>query len=385
MIDLCLIDPETRANKNVPNIGLAYISACLQKMKIDHRIIDQDIMPFPLKRYMKIEAQKYGISVKSNTYRKAQEIVKDLGGSKNIIWGGPQVRDAPERCKRENPEVSEFIEGYYDYFGYKPQPENLDDIPFPRYDSFDSKYYLSDSFQTGVTPYPIITSRGCPYRCIFCASDKHFKFRSPRNCLEELIFARKRYNIKSFQVLDDNFILLPERAVEICKLIKSLKLTWFCHNGIRADQLTLEIAQSMKEAGCIHISVGIESSDPEVLRISKKGETIEQIEQAIRVAQQVGMSVNGFFIIGLPGSSYEKDIKSWEWAKKMNIRSHFGILVPMEGSELYERYKENITGDPIDGLFYDDRGEMNCVYETPDYPANKRIELYNKIMGGRRI
>jgi hypothetical protein len=57
----------------------------------------------------------------------------------------------------------------------------------------------------------------------------------------------------------------------------------------------------------------------------------------------------------------------------------------MEGSELYREYNQNIINDPIDGLFYNDRGEMNCVYETPDYPCKKRIELYNKVMGRRRI
>jgi radical SAM superfamily enzyme YgiQ (UPF0313 family) len=372
----CLIDPETNANTNVPNIGLAYISAALIRLGVSHKIVDQDIKPFPKDRFKKVKADKYGISVKFNVLHEAERIT-ELLGKERVLWGGPYVRNVDVEV--------EFIRGYWDQILL--ETNNLDDLPFPDYDQFDSKEFIEDNFKTGYWFYPLMTSRGCPFQCIFCSSDKKFNKRSAKNCLDEIEHAIKKYKIKAFQILDDNFIMDKSRALEFCEGVKKFNLKWMCPNGIRADMFDYEIGIAMKESGCFHISFGIESIDNKVLKEIKKGETFEQIEKAVILACKLGFSVNGFFILGLPGSSYESDLASYEWAKTKGIKAHFGILVPITGTPLErsEDYKKFINYEILSkALFFDDKNEMVVAYETPEYPKEKRIELYNKIMGFRK-
>lgn len=374
---ICLIDPETNANTNVPNIGLAYISAAMTKLNKPHKIIDQDTMPKPKDRFKKVKADKYGISVKFNVLNEARRITNEIGKDK-VFWGGPHMRKYKE-------EGVECVEGYYDQILLKTN--NLDEMPFPDYDNFDSIDFIRDNFKTGYWFYPIMTTRGCPFQCTFCSSDKKFNKRSADNCIKEIKHALDKYKIKAFQILDDNFIMDKKRAIEFCKGIKPLNMRWMCPNGIRADMFDEELAKEMKDAGCFHISFGIESSDPKVLKAINKGETIEQIEKAIDIALKYKFSVNGFFILGLPESSYESDLKSWEWAKSKKIQAHFGVLVPIPGTEIEkdEKNKKNINYDLLNNsIFFDDKNEMVIAYETPEYPKEKRLELYNKIMGNRR-
>ncbi|MHA1383241.1 MAG: B12-binding domain-containing radical SAM protein [Candidatus Helarchaeota archaeon] len=381
------IDPKTNANTNVPNIGLAYISAALFKLKIPHKIIDQDMMPFPKDRFLK-EKGDFGISVKFNTLNEVKRITKLIHKKypkSRIIWGGPHMRNKKvvENLKKEFPYV-EFKAGYYDQ--ELLNTNNLDEIPFPRYENFDSFDFIFDNFRTGFWRYSMMTSRGCPFNCTFCNSDKIFRARSANNCIEELKYAKKQYKIKGFQILDDNFIMIKKRAINFCEKVKLLDMDWILPNGIRADLITEELAKKMWEAGCKLISFGIECTDEEVLKKIKKGETFAQIEKGVKIAKKY-FQVNGFFIIGLPGSSYKKDLKSYEWAKQMRISAHFGLLVPIPGTEIETNpeTKKYINYELLDkAIFFDDKNEMICAYETPDYPAEKRIELYNKFMGYRK-
>lgn len=385
---MIFIDPQTNANTNVPNIGLAYISAALYKLQIPHKIIDQDIMPFPKDRFLKEKEDDFGISVKFNILNEAKRITKLIHKKypkSKIFWGGPHMRnkEVVKNLKREFPYVI-FKEEYYDQELLKTN--DLDKIPFPRYEDFDSFDYIMDNFRTGFWSYSMITSRGCPFKCTFCNSDKNFRARSADNCINELEYAQKNYKIKRFQILDDNFIIIKERVFKFCRKVKELNMDWMLPNGIRADLITEELAEQMKEAKCLMISFGIECADEGVLKEVHKGETLSQIEKGIKIAKKY-FQVNGFFIIGLPGSSYEKDLKSYEWAKQIGIIAHFGILVPIPGTEIETdpKTKKYVNYELLDkAIFFDDENDMVCAYETPDYPAEKRLELYNKIMGHRK-
>lgn len=329
---MIFVDPEGKGNINVPNIGLAYISVGLQK---DHRIIDLCTFPYPRNRFLHYQSDWLGISVKMNNYRNAvriSKLYKRKYPQAKIVWGGPQIPCAYDRIKKENPYVDLFI-GEWDY------TEDLDSLPFPNYSKFDSYDYLVKQWQSNLRYYPIITSRGCPYSCTFCASHlisgKKWRARSAENCFEELKLVKKRWSINSFQILDDCFNIDKKRVMEFCELIRPLELRWSCANGIRADRFDEDMAKAMKEANCQHVSFGIESIVPEVLEAVKKGETVEQIEKAVDIAKAYFKGVAGFFIIGLPNSSYEKDLYNLHWVMKKGILAHFSYLVPFEGTELY--------------------------------------------------
>ena len=211
-----------------------------------------------------------------------------------------------------------------------PQPFN-DDLPFPQYELFDSFNIFQKNWRTGHWLYPIFTSQGCPYQCVYCAAkNRPYQTRSIENCYQELKWAKQRYGIKSFQILDDCFNLKPERVIEFCQRIKELDLSWFCSNGLRIDGFSEKLAQSLIGAGCREVSFGIESLDPDVLKNIKKGIDLPMIERAVKIAKKYFRFVNGFFIIGLPGSSYEKDLVSLHWALKMGINAHFSYYLPFD-------------------------------------------------------
>jgi radical SAM superfamily enzyme YgiQ (UPF0313 family) len=140
-----------------------------------------------------------------------------------------------------------------------------------------------------------------------------------------------------------------------------LGLAWICANGLRADRFDEDMARSMKESGCSYISFGVESAVSEVLETIKKGETIEQIEEAIDIAKRYFFGINGFFMIGLPKSNYQKDLYSLKWAKDKGINAHFSYYIP---------YEELIKNDY---LFY---GE-GAYPVSKEYPQRLQKRIYD--------
>ncbi|MBW2044762.1 MAG: radical SAM protein [Deltaproteobacteria bacterium] len=329
-----LIDPRGERNVTYPNVGLAYVSASLKE---EHRVIDQYLVPFPEDRYLGYKTDWLGISVKMTTCKEAMRIsrvYRQRYPGVKVIWGGAHVSCAYDKMSKENPEI-ELFKGEWDY------TDDLDCLPFPDYSKFDSFEYLRSAWHKGTLPYPLITSRGCPYDCLYCATcltaGKKWRARSVENCYQELLMATQKFHIRSFDILDDTFNLDKQRVISFCRVIKNLGLRWSCGNGLRADRFDEDIARAMAAAGCQHVSFGVESVAPEVLAAIKKGVDIEQIEKAVETARKY-FAVAGFFIIGLPCSDYEKDLSSLKWAMQRQIGAHFQYLVPFEGTQLLKDY-----------------------------------------------
>ncbi len=262
------------------------------------------------------------------------------------------------------------------------EPEkNLDSLPFPDYGNFSSVIKNDGK----ITDYPLTTSRGCPYMCVFCCSHiitgRTWRARSPENVVAELVQAKQKYGIRSVAILDDNFTLERDRAFRICELVveKKLDLKMRCLSGVRADKLDMELLKKMKEAGFSHLSVGIESVNPVVFKAVKKGETLDAIKGAIENAKNVGIKINGFFVIGLPYSTYERDLESIRFAKSMGITCWWSMATPFPHTELWDWVNEN-------GRWLRDfrnaapSGIEEVVFDTPDYPADKRKEAFRKAL-----
>lgn len=317
MGEYIFINPEARVNQNIPNLGLVYAAT-----RLGVRVIDLNTRPNPKDRYLRIEAEILGISVQSRTLSAAREIAR--------------------KYKEKYPQASiKSVSGFLDVlccYPYMNFEERIhfdepfsDNYPFPNYELFDSFKIFAANWRSGRWNYAIMTSQGCPYQCIYCSSrNRKWLSRSAENSIEELRQAKEKWGIISFDIIDDCFNINKKRLLKFCELVKPLKLTWTCANGLRADLFDEEIARAITEAGCRHISFGVETTDPEILKSIKKGETIEQIEKAIIIAKKYAQSVSGFFIIGLPGSSFQKDLTSLKWAEKMGIGAHFSYYVPSD-------------------------------------------------------
>jgi radical SAM superfamily enzyme YgiQ (UPF0313 family) len=260
---------------------------------------------------------------------------------------------------------------------------DLDMLSFPEYDLFTQ---ISKEFIR--TAYPLVTTRGCVYKCSYCSvpkiSGRRFRKRSPDNIIEELQWARKKYAVTSFEIIDDIFNLDIERCKTICLALirENVGMTWSCPNGVRADRIDKELAELMFKSGCRSVMVGIESADPIVLASVNKGETIDDIERGICIFQDAGITVGGYFIVGLPGDSLESQKRSVEFAKELGISAHFNMLMPYPGTELWHWAETNarFLRESEDGLhFADDSDKVNIVIETDDFTASERRHAYEMV------
>jgi radical SAM superfamily enzyme YgiQ (UPF0313 family) len=260
---------------------------------------------------------------------------------------------------------------------------HLDELQYPDYSLFPGA--VQDTLRTG---YPLVTSRGCAFQCVYCSvpliSGRRFRKRSPEKILDELRGAVSRYGVRAFEIIDDAFNLDMDRAKEFCRqLIQSdLRLFWSCPNGLRADRVDKELAMLMHQAGCRSIMVGIESAVPDVLASIHKGETIEDIEQGIRRFQKAGIRVGGYFIIGAPGDSYRAQEKNVEFIRKTGITAHFNMLIPYPGTALWEwtRAHARYLADIEEGLHFSDSvDKVQPVFETDDFTAADRRKAYTMV------
>ena len=327
---MLFINPDSSVNRDLPNLSLAYAATYFNV-----KVIDLNTKPSNSNRYLDEETDILGISVKSSTYSKATEIANEY---------------KKKYPKSKIKSVSGFLDVQccYPFLDFENKIEHKEEFsdkyPFPKFEFFDSFDIFQKKWASGEWSYTIMTSQGCPFQCIYCASrNRRWKSRSARNCYEELKHVKEKYKIKSFQINDDAFNINKNRVIEFCELIKPLKLKWSCTNGLRADLFDEEIAKAMAKSGCKNVSFGVESLDPEVLKNVKKGETPEKIRIAIKIAKKYFRNVNGFFIIGLPGATYKTDLDSLKWVIKEGINGQFCHYTPFSESSqlnktLYGKY-----------------------------------------------
>lgn len=253
--------------------------------------------------------------------------------------------------------------------------KDLDSVPFPDYSVFDSI--------DAIRNYPLVTSRGCPYLCTYCCvkdvMGRKWFARNVDGIIRELEEAKRKYNIESFNVQDDNFSLDIKRAKEFCdRLAESgLDLKWSCPNGIRADRVDEELMRKMRKSGCFAIALGIESGVSEEFDAIKKGEGLDAIVKTAELARENKIWVFGNFIIGLPHSTLASIRESVKFAKSLRLESCiFNLLVPFPGTEVYEWAKANgkTLMDWKDGFTQGKNPKV--VFETPEFPERDRLRAY---------
>jgi radical SAM superfamily enzyme YgiQ (UPF0313 family) len=187
-----------------------------------------------------------------------------------------------------------------------PVIENLDDIPFPDYSLVDVGSY--SRVVNGRRSLSILTSRGCPYECVFCNSNvigrsQRVRFRSAQNVVEEIIFLKETWGMNAFRFEDDTFTLNLARLKEINRLLKNEGIIYRCFG--RVNHCTREVTDLLYESGCRHIAFGAESGSPEILRRMMKGQTVDHIRRGIRNAKASGLRVRVFLLVGFPGETWE--------------------------------------------------------------------------------
>jgi len=227
--------------------------------------------------------------------------------------------------------------GKYVYNGFSDRITDLDALPFP---DRDLLIYQDRYLKTGLAS--IMASRGCPFKCSFCASvpiwGQKTVFRSPDNIVKEIKYLHDKYRIKEFRFFDDTFTANKSNVIKFCKLLISAfgkkKFTWWCLSRVNAVDETVLLW--LKEAGCTQIHLGVESGSDKVLKLMRKGITTKQVESAVALAKRHGFWVNTFFMIGLPYETLEDMRQTIDFIKKINPDSvNLCTFTPYPGTELY--------------------------------------------------
>jgi len=262
---------------------------------------------------------------------------------------------------------------------------DVSSLPFPAYDLFPIREYVDAKI-------PIVTSRGCPYQCTFCAMKKSmgvaWRPRTPENIVAEL---KHWYNqgFRQFHFVDDNFTLDMVRAEVLCDAIiqSGMKIKWDLRNGIRADRVNEQLLQKMKDSGCFYFAFGIESMDQQVLDKMKKNLKVEVIYEAVKIAEKVGIPFGGFFIIGLLDDTYEKFLKSYEFAKKIPFEEvRFYNPIPFPGTELYQELVERKLLRFDSDRYLNDSSKTfseEPIFATPEFTVGERkkaLKMGQKLM-----
>lgn len=228
----------------------------------------------------------------------------------------------------------------------RPLIEELDRLPFPARDLVNLDLYRPQvHLYRGRKSTTLITSRGCPARCTFCATGvtlgNRIRFHSPQYVLSEIEHLVKAYGVQDVIIVDDTFTASAQRTKEICRLIleRGLPIGWFCF--ARVNNASRELFELMKQAGCFSLFFGVESADPQVLKNIKKGTTVEQARQAMQLANELGFKTEAGFMFGNPGDTRETIEKTIEFALELSpVIGSFNIMVPFPGTEEYERHRQ---------------------------------------------
>lgn len=214
--------------------------------------------------------------------------------------------------------------------------ENLDALPNPRKDLliFPESYHPSH-FST------IIYGRGCPWRCRFCSSQefwrRRIRIRSAENCLNEIKDLMQEFHINNFMFWDDAFSVRRRDILEFCGKAVESGLRFTFSTATRADLVDEELLFALKRAGCVVLTLGVESGSPRVLEMIRKDLDLDVLRNALGLMRKKGISQGVFFMAGFPHETAEDLHMTFDLIRELKVhRVTFNIFDPMPGSELYD-------------------------------------------------
>jgi len=393
----------------VPHAGVAYLAAILEKG--GHKVALQDMRLYPKDRelFSKINGFKpdlIGMSVASFGYKLCYDIINKIkrnfdvpiavGGSYTSVAFSKILKDT----KADYVVYGEGEQTFLDLANKVPVKqikgliwrdknkiitnpaahfnEDLDELPYPKYELFELNKMLEKRI-------PIVSSRGCPNRCTFCSIQlvfgRPFRTRSPENVIGEIKYwYEKGYN--TFEFSDDNFTHDMQRAERICDLIiqSRIKLKIIFGNGLRADRVNERLLRKLKQAGTTFIAYGLETSNPESLKLLKKDLDIDKLKESAEMTKKLGIETQVNFIIGCPDQTFSTFLEDVKFAGKLDVNQiRFYNLVPYPGTEMFEWIKKNgrFLYPPEEFLNSLDYWGEEPVFETQEFTRQERIKAYN--------
>jgi len=358
-----------------PPLGLAYLASALEEEGHEVRVVDSIVMGYGLDELARelraFDPDIVGLTATTPSIYSAYEVArlaKELLPNCTVVLGGPHASFTSAEVLRECPHVDVVVRGegeltFCDLASRlarglgpegvrgttyrkgklvkreEPRPpiKEIDVIPWPAYHKLPMSRYRFEGLRFGV----MLTSRGCPYGCIFCASSKLmgkvWRGRRAEDVVEEARFLMEEFGIREVEFLDDTFTLSMRRARQIADLMvrEGLDLSWSCSS--RANTMNEGLAKSLKRAGCHSVYLGVESVYQKTLNFLKKGITIRQVLDALRAIKTAGLNVVATFMLGIPCETREMMLSTIRFAVKTRpTLAQFTIFTPYPGTEAYE-------------------------------------------------
>ena len=219
----------------------------------------------------------------------------------------------------------------------------------------------------------VMSSRGCPYDCIFCSNrittGKRYRYRPARLLADEIEMLHEKYGRRTVGFMDDNFLVSKPRIYEFIEAIKAKGLDKKMRFGFQArgDNVDEKILRDLFEVGFRDVFFGMETASPEIMKTIKKGETVEDCVAAVKMAKKIGYHVSATFIYGLPGDSHKARMDCVELSLALKIDLiRYNNATPYPGTELYEIAKrENRLY--VQGV-YENFNSVSTFIESPFRP-----------------
>jgi len=402
-VNVLLVNPPTGTRYPQPPLGLLSIAGALEAHKHRVAIVDGNIeeLWMGLVRGKAKVADVVGVTVNSLGYRQAVgviEMLKSVRPDVPVIVGGPHASALPVEtwegtgcdCVVEGEGEAAMVE----MLGGKPLPVGvvgrgprleMDRLPMPAYYLVDHRRYRPHAPHGRRRPFmPLVTSRGCPYRCAFCSKSvfgSSYRFQSPARTLEELRFLKQMYRIREVAFYDDTFTLNRNRVMELCELLErsGLDIEWSCET--RVDLVDPELLGAMRAGGGRSIAYGIESVNWDTLKHINKETAVDQAIQAVRRTKQAGIDVVGYFMFVPERETLEDMQRTVDLAISLAPDYvQFAVLTPLPGSALYagdgwlshnrESYS-GLTGQGGDGVGW----AYRKFYLRPRYLLSRGLRL----------
>jgi len=269
------------------------------------------------------------------------------------------------------------------FTGKPPPVTDVDGIPFPSRHLLPMNKYFIGTMKGRKNFSPIMTIRGCPFKCIFCSTQvfgKSLRKRSPQKVVEEIKSVIDTYGITHFIFLDDTLTLDRKHFNEICDLILENKLNITFEGSTRANLVDESLVAKMAKAGMIRISFGLESVNEGIRKIMRKEVPLESYSEANRLTNKYGIETLNSCMIGLPGETRETIKETLKYLRKSREikQANISIAVPYPGTELYEMAIGGQHGlKLLDDDFSHYRRYDAAVMQVGDLSPQDLMELQN--------
>ncbi|MFQ5884129.1 MAG: B12-binding domain-containing radical SAM protein [Thermoplasmata archaeon] len=380
MNDLLLVNPCFEPGYNTSNVplSLAILGGYLEDMGIGYDIIDPVVMGLDRNDVIKRARNCDYVGLTSFTHTRedclglAKEI-KSANPECKIILGGPHASCLDVQILKYSPYVDIVVRGegeralsmicegeplenvpgitYRHGDNTKRTSEakpidELDELPFPAYHKFPIADYIpileGQKEIEELTHVGITTSRGCPFKCVFCASASRFKHLwraiSPERVGELIQYLYDKFSVRYFRFFDDNFTVNKKRVIQVCDEICERGLDITFRIEARVDSLTEEMLMALKKAGCHLMEIGIESGSDRILKNLNKKITVSQVKDAISLAKKHQITTKGFLMVSLPDERTGDVLETMKVARLPDFVT-VGILTLLPGAPLTEGLK----------------------------------------------